>query len=66
MTLFAARHCEAGTSHCPAAAAISISRAVAPPMRTYSCDMRMPRLPPVLKSPQTRLRFTCWPGVGSS
>src|ERR1043166_8667293 len=28
--------------------------------------MRMPRLPPVEKSPQTRLRATLWPGVGYS
>src|SRR3954471_10155823 len=28
--------------------------------------MRMPRLPPVPKSPQTRLRATLWPGVGYS
>ena len=26
----------------------------------------MPRLPPVKKSPQTRLRATFWPGVGNS
>src|SRR5882762_9112233 len=26
----------------------------------------MPRLPPVEKSPQARLRFTLWPGVGYS
>ena len=26
----------------------------------------MPRLPPVEKSPQTRLRATLWPGVGYS
>jgi len=41
-------------------------RAAAPPLRTYSCDMRMPRLPPVEKSPHTRLRATLWPGVGYS
>ena len=35
-------------------------------MRTYSCDVRMPRLPPVEKSPHTRLRATLWPGVGYS
>ena len=39
-------------------------RAAAPPLRTYSCDSRMPRLPPVEKSPHTRLRATFWPGVG--
>src|SRR2546426_7958492 len=41
-------------------------RAVAPPSRTYWCESRMPRLPPVEKSPHTRLRFTLWPGVGYS
>src|SRR5881396_1892014 len=41
-------------------------RAVAPPSRTYWCESRMPRLPPVEKSPHARLRFTLWPGVGYS
>ena len=41
-------------------------RAAAPPLRTYSCDSRMPRLPPVEKSPHTRLRATLCPGVGYS
>src|ERR1700754_1853710 len=41
-------------------------RAVAPPLRTYSWLARMPRLPPVEKSPQARLRATLWPGVGYS
>src|ERR1700682_4197648 len=41
-------------------------RAVAPPLRTYSCEALMPRLPPVEKSPQARLRATLWPGVGYS
>src|SRR5580704_7226663 len=45
---------------------MSIIRAIAPPLRTYSLDSRMPRLPPVEKSPHTRLRATFWPGVGSS
>src|SRR5262245_7236631 len=49
-----------------AAACLSISRAAAPPCRTYWCDMRMPRLPPVDISPHTRLRATFWPGVGYS
>ncbi len=66
ITLFDALHSAAGTFHWFAAAAISISRATAPPWRTYSCDMRMPRLPPVEKSPHTRLRATLWPGVGYS
>ena len=66
ITLLAALHSEAGTFHSLAAACISITRAVAPPLRTYSCDVRMPRLPPVEKSPHTRLRATLWPGVGYS
>src|SRR5450755_696965 len=41
-------------------------RAVAPPLRTYSLEVRMPRLPPVEKSPHARLRATLWPGVGYS
>src|SRR5580698_1084539 len=45
---------------------MSIIRAIAPPLRTYSLDSRMPRLPPVEKSPHTRLRATFWPGVGNS
>src|SRR5947209_996782 len=43
-----------------------MTRAAAPPLRTYSCDSRMPRLPPVEKSPQARLRLTLSPGVGYS
>src|SRR5262245_30008440 len=38
-------------------------RAAAPPLRTYSCEVRMPRLPPVDISPHTRLRARFWPGV---
>src|SRR5262249_1989760 len=57
---------EAGTFHSLAAACLSISRAAAPPWRTYSWDMRMPRLPPVDMSPHTRLRATFCPGVGYS
>ena len=45
--LLAAVHSAAGTFHSLAAAWISIMRAAAPPLRTYSCDVRMPRLPPV-------------------
>src|SRR6185295_3066301 len=66
MTLFDATHSEAGTPHWLAAACTSIMRAAAPPLRTYSCEVRMPRLPPVEKSPQTRLRLTLSPGVGYS
>src|SRR5215813_6033653 len=66
MVLLAAVHSDAGTFHALAAAWISIMRAAAPPLRTYSCDERMPRLPPVEKSPHTRLRRTLSPGVGYS
>src|SRR6266853_5769553 len=66
MTLLAALHSAAGTLQALAAAWISIMRAAAPPLRTYSLDCRMPRLPPVEKSPHTRLRATDWPGVGYS
>src|SRR5882672_9123302 len=66
MTLFAAVHSAAGTFHSFAAAWTSIMRAAAPPLRTYSCDCRTPRLPPVENSPQARLRATLSPGVGYS
>src|ERR1700720_4559583 len=66
MTLLAAVHSLTGTFQSLAAAWISIMRAVAPPLRTYSCELRIPRLPPVEKSPQTRLRATLLPGVGNS
>ena len=64
--LLAALHSAAGTFHSAAAAAISISRAMAPPSRTYWLLSRMPRLPPVEKFFQTRLRRTFSPGVGYS
>src|SRR6266403_575145 len=66
ITLLAAQHSEAGAPQASAAAWTSIVRAVAPPLRTYSCEVRMPRLPPVEKSPHARLRATFWPGVGYS
>src|SRR5437870_991429 len=66
MMLLDAAHSGASTFHSLAAAWISIARAVAPPLRTYSWDVRMPRLPPVENSPHTRLRATLWPGVGYS
>ena len=56
MTPFSARHSAAATFHLLAAAAISISRAVAPALRSSSCDARIERLPPVDMSPQARLR----------
>src|SRR5262249_49109445 len=66
ITLFDALTSDTGTFQSLAAACLSISRAAAPPLRTYSCEVRMPRLPPVEKSPQARLRATLWPGVGYS
>jgi hypothetical protein len=45
ITLFAAVTSDTGTFHSVAAACLSISRAAAPPLRTYSCDSRMLRLP---------------------
>src|SRR5262245_26305252 len=66
ITLLAALHSAAGTSEASAAAWTSITGAAAPPFLTYSCDIRMPRLPPVENSPHTRLRATDWPGVGYS
>src|SRR4030095_11994723 len=64
ITLLAALHSAAGTPQVSAAAWISIMRAVAPPLRTYSCEERMPRLPPVEKSPPARWRLTLAPGGG--
>src|SRR5882724_3780289 len=58
MKLLDAAHSEAGTPHSCAAAAISISRAVAPALRRYSCELRMVRLPTAAMSPQARLRLT--------
>src|SRR6202043_2111328 len=66
MMLLAAVHSLTGTFQSLAAAWISIMRAVAPPLRTYSCELRMPWLPPVEKSPHARLRATLCPGVGNS
>src|ERR1700751_308451 len=66
MMLLAALHSSAGTPQPVAAARISMSRAAAPPSRTYWCESRMPRLPPVDKFPQTRLREAFSAGVGNS
>src|SRR5450631_2727441 len=54
MTPAEALHSAAGTSHCVAAAETSIVRALAPDLRRYSCEVRMPALPPVdiAKHPQ--------------
>ena len=61
MVLFAAAHSSAGTLHRAAAAAISISRAVAPARRRSFCEALMERLAPVDMLPQTRSRrrFSC-------
>src|ERR1700736_5413679 len=66
MMLLAAVHSLTGTFQSLAAAWISIIRAVAPPLRTYSCELLIPWLPPVEKSPHARLRATFCPGVGYS
>src|SRR4051812_44034752 len=66
MTPADTRHSPGGTAQASAAARTNIMRAAAPPLRTYSLDSRMPRLPPVEKSPQARLRARFWPGVGYS
>src|SRR5688572_29251124 len=55
---------DGSTFHSFAAACTSIMRAAAPPLRTYSCDWRIPWLPAVWKFCQTRLRATFWPGDG--
>src|SRR4029077_10262145 len=56
ITPASALHSAAGTFHSLAAAWISISRAAAPPLRTYSLEARMPRLPPGDMSTHTTLR----------
>ena len=66
ITLLAAPHSATGTPQPLAAAWTSIIRAVAPPLRTYSFDSRIPRLPPVEKLPHARLRTMLAPGVGYS
>src|SRR5580692_9882626 len=66
MTPLAAVHSATGTFHSPAAASINIMRAAAPPLRTSSWEVRMPRLPAVRYSPHTRLRARLSPGVGNS
>src|SRR5687768_2490746 len=66
MTPAAAEHSDAGTLHCDAAAATSISRAEAPDLRRYSCELRMPALPPVDIEPQMRFLFTCSLGEANS
>ena len=55
ITLSLALHSLTGTPHCVAAAWVSMAFAAAPPLRTYSTEARMPRLPPVDMSPQARL-----------
>ena len=66
ITLLAAIHSATGTPHFCAAASTSMMRAAAPPLRTYCSEVRIPRLPPVAKSPQIRLRLRLSPGVGYS
>ena len=59
ITPFSASHSDPGTFHLCAAAARSISRAVAPARRKYSCESRIERLPPVAIEPHARLRRSC-------
>ena len=66
MTLLAARHSRAGTSQRAAAAAISISRAAAPALRSSCCDAHIERLAPVDMSPQARWRRTFSSGATNS
>ena len=54
----AATHSEAGTLQRSAAAAMSISRALAPALRRYSCERRIVWAPEVCMLPQTFLRRT--------
>ncbi len=56
-TPFAARHSARPTPQAFAAAAMSISRALAPALRSTSCDSRMAPLLAETIGPQTRLRF---------
>src|SRR5260370_6253508 len=63
MTPSAAVHSAAGTFHSSAAAAISIMRAAAPPLRTTCSEALMPRLPAVKKSAHTRLHPTLCPAL---
>jgi hypothetical protein len=63
ITLFDALHSAAGTFHSLAAAWISMVRAVAPALRTYSCDSRMARLPAVNCLPHVTVSSE--PGKGS-
>src|SRR4051812_1538445 len=53
--LLAALHSAAGTPQFFAAAATSISRAAAPPLRRYSWEERMVWLPVEFMAPQARL-----------
>src|SRR5258708_22646943 len=55
MKLFDAEHSEAGTPHCCAAAATSISHAVSPALPRYSCQCRMVQLPTDALSPHPHL-----------
>ena len=66
MVLFSARHSRAGTSQRAAAAATSISRAVAPAWRKVCCDAATERLALVDMSPQTRWRLRFSDGEANS
>src|SRR5438270_583951 len=66
MTPLETVHSDAGTFQSVAAAETSISRAEAPDLRRYSCDVRTPALPPVDIEPQMRLRRMCSLGEANS
>src|SRR5258706_6296243 len=66
MTPFSALHSPAETLHPEAAAETSIERAAAPDLRRYSCDVRMPALPPVDIEPQMRFLLMCSLGETNS
>jgi hypothetical protein len=66
MVLFSAWHSHAGTAQRAAAAAISISRAVAPAWRRVCCEALTERLALVDMSPQTRCRLRFSAGAANS
>src|SRR5258708_10850512 len=66
MPPFSALHSPAETLHPEAAAETSIERAAAPDLRRYSCDVRMPALPPVDIEPQMRFLLMCSLGETNS
>src|SRR5450631_760665 len=66
MTPAEALHSDGGTSHWVAAAEMSMVRALAPDLRRYSCEVRIPALPPVDIEPQMRFLLMCSLGETNS